>query len=249
MLKSRKWKILISIVSHGQTELVNELIRDLELQTFADFLIIVRENIKVSDTLSSTTLPHIYTQNIKTCGFAENHNKNYEIAQSQYFLILNPDIRITDKNFLEKYYKHVNENKYEISAPRISDKDGNTEESARSFPTILSLLKKFFTKRIQNIDSLKLNVDSQVNWLAGMFICFESHVYKNLKGLNEKYFLYYEDVDIGWRAQQRDYKSTYIPHLEVVHNARRSSHTNWHFKKLHLSSMFRFLITKILKKT
>jgi N-acetylglucosaminyl-diphospho-decaprenol L-rhamnosyltransferase len=80
------------------------------------------------------------------------------------------------------------------------------------------------------------------DWVVGMFMLFTSDAFRVLKGFDEKYFMYYEDVDIcarGWRA---GHKVLVCPNLKIVHEGRRKSrripqHLLWHlqsFKKYSL---------------
>lgn len=246
--KSTDWKIVISIVSHGQIELVKKLIGDLEKQKFHEFLVIIRENLNQDVERIETALPNIFSKNLQVCGFSENHNKNFEICQSEFFIIMNPDIRIHDKLFLNKIYSTVKKNNYMIAGPKVLDVTGKTEETARKFPTIFSLSKKLIFSKSTQQYSVSSKQNRQVDWLAGMLVCVKSEVYKELSGLNEKYFLYYEDVDFGWRAKREGYASMYIPSLIVEHDARRSSHVIWSYKKMHLKSIARFLFATSIRK-
>jgi N-acetylglucosaminyl-diphospho-decaprenol L-rhamnosyltransferase len=96
----------------------------------------------------------------------------------------------------------------------------------------------------------KSATDSSVfypDWVAGMFMLLKSSTYENLEGFDEKYFLYYEDIDLclrSWRA-----KSSVIvsKNVSIVHKAQRDSHANLGFFILHLKSMCRFFVKHWLR--
>ena len=75
-----------------------------------------------------------------------------------------------------------------------------------------------------------------------MFMIFRSDVFREIGGFDEKFFLYYEDVDICWRLRQKGYEIKLIPSVEVIHDARRESRKNWRYARWHLASMARYLI-------
>ena len=75
-----------------------------------------------------------------------------------------------------------------------------------------------------------------------MFLLFESKKYTNLNGFDESFHLYYEDVDICLRAWKYGFKVLLCKDNEVIHDARRSSHSDLVYMKWHLTSLLRFFI-------
>jgi N-acetylglucosaminyl-diphospho-decaprenol L-rhamnosyltransferase len=76
-----------------------------------------------------------------------------------------------------------------------------------------------------------------------MFMLFPSRVYEELAGLNEKFFLYYEDVDICCRARLRGYEVALDPAAQIVHEAQRASRRDLRHFGWHLRSMMRFFMS------
>ena len=79
------------------------------------------------------------------------------------------------------------------------------------------------------IDGVTLSPD----WVAGMFMLFRKDVYAELAGFDERYFLYYEDVDLCWRLRKRGLDVRLVPTVSATHDARRQSrrsvrHLRWH---------------------
>jgi GT2 family glycosyltransferase len=62
-----------------------------------------------------------------------------------------------------------------------------------------------------------------------------------MRGFDEAYFLYYEDVDLCRRLRKRDYRVVYEPRAEVTHAARRASRRDLRLMRHHLASMLRYL--------
>lgn len=231
----------MSVVSHGQINLVKQLFRDLEQQTFKDFHVIFRKNISEDPLQEKFDFEISEINNLTVKGFGENHNRNFEFCNSNYFIVVNPDIRIHDVKFLEKLALKLDEQVIDICGPKVVTPTGELEDSARNFPTIVSLYKKIFTNQIEKspIDVIQNTID--VDWLAGMFLCFKRDAFLKLHGFDEKYFMYYEDVDICLRAHTAEMKVCCLPTLIVEHSARRDSHKNWYLKKIHIRSMIRYL--------
>jgi len=75
-----------------------------------------------------------------------------------------------------------------------------------------------------------------------MFMMVKRQAFADIGGFDEKFFLYYEDVDLCARFKKAGWAVKYDPRAEVVHDARRTSHTNLRYLKWHLSSMLRYFI-------
>jgi N-acetylglucosaminyl-diphospho-decaprenol L-rhamnosyltransferase len=76
-----------------------------------------------------------------------------------------------------------------------------------------------------------------------MFIGFARHAYERVEGFDERYFLYYEDVDICRRLRGHGYKVLYDPTVSIVHEARRASRTDPRLMRIHAASILRYLRT------
>jgi len=77
-------------------------------------------------------------------------------------------------------------------------------------------------------------------WAAGMFMLFRSRAFCDVNGFDEKFFLYYEDVDICARMHKVGQKIVVCPSATIVHDACRASHHHWRYLRWHLASMIRF---------
>jgi GT2 family glycosyltransferase len=81
-----------------------------------------------------------------------------------------------------------------------------------------------------------------------MFMLLDSKAFRTLGGFDERFFLYYEDVDLCCRIRLAGCSLTICPAVNVVHDARRASHRNLRFMKWHLASMIRFFCSPVFWK-
>jgi hypothetical protein len=88
---------------------------------------------------------------------------------------------------------------------------------------------------------------SNPDWVAGMFMLFPRDVFLKIGGFDERYFLYYEDVDLCARLTLADYKILLCSTVSVIHDARRSSHKNLRYMRLHSTSMLRFFLSDVYR--
>lgn len=230
---------MVSIVSHGQADLVGLLLGDLAKICSAVDEIIVTLNIEELFEFDNRLFPCPVkvVRNTKPLGFGANHNKAFSLSQGDYFCVLNPDIRLYGNPF-PGLLSHM-QAETGIVAPKVINSRGEVEKSARKFPTPLAILKKAFTR--EGDDSV-LNTASP-DWVAGMFMVFPAHVFRELKGFDERYFLYYEDVDICARLKLAGYAVQFCPEVAVEHDAQCRSHSDAAYRTLHLKSMIRYFLS------
>jgi hypothetical protein len=121
------------------------------------------------------------------------------------------------------------------------DAVGKPEDSARRFPTFSSLLKKAFAG--QPGPEYPSDQGAQpVDWIAGMCMALRSAAFAQMGGFDERYFLYYEDVDLCRRLHAAGYAVMYEPRASVIHHARRTSRRHPRYMAIHAASALRYLL-------
>jgi N-acetylglucosaminyl-diphospho-decaprenol L-rhamnosyltransferase len=240
--------VTLSVVSHGQGHLIDTLFRD--LRTYCGSGIEVTLTLNLPETLpfDPALMPFKVRviRNPQPKGFGDNHNAAFASGCSAYFCVINPDIQLTDNPFPE-LIKALNNPRVGIAAPLILDSQHESADSARKFPTVLSILGKVFHKKTTP-DYVIAGDVLYPDWVAGMFMLFRREVFAELHGFDKGYFLYYEDVDLCVRLRLAGYVTALCPGVSAIHDAQRASHRSFRYLKWHLSSMLRFFILSALRK-
>lgn len=235
-------KISVSIVSHRQADMVRELLVDIN-NVCHDCSLEVILTLNLPESLNLNTcdfsFPVLMHSNAIPKGFGENHNQAFRLASGDYFCVMNPDIRL-NRNPFEALLASSVDSGIGMVAPVVLGADGAPEDSARHFPTFTKILKKIFTKSWTS-DYVMQDKPIDVDWAAGMFMLFPRSVFERIKGFNERYFLYYEDVDICARLHLAGLRVVVCPAARVVHHAQHSSHRSLKYLRWHLTSLIRFL--------
>lgn len=232
--------ITVSIVSHGQKPLVEALLTDLE-KCHAIFKIVLTTNIpEPKITIPSSLDERVEViHNLTPKGFGANHNSAFALCTTPYFAVLNPDIRIPQDPFPE-LLTIANERKSAVCTPAILSPNGSIEDNARVFPTPWGIVRK-----LSGIDDGRIPYQLEAppfspDWIGGMFMLFDSTAFRAINGFDEKFFLYYEDVDICARLRNLGHKIIACPSCRVIHDGQRASRRSALYLRWHLSSMFRF---------
>ncbi|MDC0906584.1 glycosyltransferase family 2 protein [Gammaproteobacteria bacterium] len=238
-----KPSLSISIVSHGQGELIRPLLKDFllaDFTAFEDVLLIITLNIEEDDLfLLEPPIRTIVIRNLWPMGFGANHNQAFGVSDADYFVVINPDIRLVDFSFS----RLITENKAidGVCSPAVRSPSGFFEDSARRYPSVSRILKRVLLRR-RELDYSEDNSGCiQVDWVAGMFMLFKSQTFRRFGGFDTRYFMYLEDADICRRLNHSGFKVLYDLRQYVIHDARRNSFKNHQHLKWHLRSMFRFI--------
>ena len=241
-------RISVSIIVHRQADLAFKLLEDLNQLGQIDLEILLTVN--VPETIPFTDrdfkFPVSYIRNRNPQGFGANHNQAFKRTNGHYFCIANPDIRLPNNPFLA-LSQVLEDQRAAAVVPIITNGYGHQEDSIRRFPTPASIIAKSLGiwPRIE----YPLQTEPfACEWAAGMFLMFKPSVFSAVGGFDERYHLYYEDVDICARLKLAGHRIVACPAASVIHNARRESHQNLRYMKWHLQSMLRFFLSRTYRR-
>ena len=229
-------------MSHGQNALVNTLLADLDRVCPQPISVIVTENIpdRVGLVMTGLGFPVRHLVNAAPKGFGSNHNAAFAYCSSPVYCVVNPDIRL-DHDPLAALLEALQAPSVGVAGPLVRNPAGGVEDSARRFPTVTSLLRKFI-RPSRGPDYIRGDGPVRVDWIAGMFMAFRAEAYRAVGGFDEKFFLYYEDVDICARLKKRGLGACFVPAASVTHDARRTSRRDLRFMGIHAASALRYLM-------
>ena len=227
---------MISIVSHGQCELVATLLRSIDRHLLTkehEVLIVVTQNLKEENNYSSKFTTTTLT-NLRRKGFGSNHNSAFEAYASDFFLIVNPDIVLEETFDLDLLVTKMCDNFVGISSPLIVDANNIEEDYKRSDLTLYNLLKRYVLRAS----------DPEFDWYAGMFLIVRSDAFRSISGFDPKFFMYVEDCDLCMRARRNKVKLMDFSDVTVKHLAQRASRKNLKHFKWHLQSLIKYWFSK-----
>ena len=158
----------------------------------------------------------IFNQYVK--GFGDNHNNEFKLCKTTYFCILNPDIRLNKKIFTDLIHLKQLE-KINILGPSIVNDNKQKSINSRQFPGWFFLINRFLNISTKEYSFKQTEDIIFTDWIGGMFLIIASSDFKKLKGFDNDFFLYFEDVDICKRAANIGFTEAQSRKIEVIHNA------------------------------
>jgi len=234
--------ISISIVSHGQVQLLAKTLQD--LSAFAgqqSFEVLLTLNIPevLAFVPGDFPFPVHVISNPSPKGFGANHNGAFRKASGEWFCVMNPDIRLPCNPF-PLMLAEIERHEGAVIAPLTMSPLGHCEDSVRRFPTLLSLARKALGAGNGRYDYAPGDATFTADWVGGMLMLFKVNAYRRVGGFDEGFFLYYEDVDICARLWRMGGKVLACPGAAVIHEAQRTSRRKARYMRWHASSMARY---------
>lgn len=197
-----------------------------------------------SDKMLKDKFPDINViHNKVNAGFAVANNQAILKAKGEYILLLNPDTIVEEGTFLKALtYLEENPNTGGLGVKMIDGKGCFLPESKRGLPTPLVAfyklfgLAKLFPKskifgryHLGFLDKEKIH---EVDVLPGAFMLIPKKVLNEIGLLDERFFMYGEDIDLSYRITKAGYKNIYFPKSNIIHfkgESTKKSSTNYVF--------------------
>lgn len=193
-----------------------------------------------------------YVRNERNVGYGRAINQGMAAARGRYYLILNPDVEV-GADSVERLAAHLEAHPGAgMVGPKLFSPDGSLQYSARRFYTLRAILLRrtplgrLFPRARALREHLMLDWDHdevrEVDWMLGGAIMVRRTAVADVGGMDERFFLYFEDVDWCSRMHQRGWRVVYIPDAHMVHAHQRASARGFlsRGQRMHLESALRF---------
>ncbi len=192
-------------------------------------------------------------RNGRNLGFAKACNQGILAARARHILLLNPDMRVR-ADALAKTVAYADAHPTEgIFTGLLLREDGVPVRSIRRFPTfwdqflVLSKLGKAFPRALERYEGKDLDLlqEQDVDSVRGAYLCIPERVLRVLGGLDERYFIWYEDVDYCRRAILSGFRVRHLPEIVAYDRVGRSFAQRtvaWKQQRI-LTSMVRYFET------
>jgi GT2 family glycosyltransferase len=184
-------------------------------------------------------------------GYGVGHNMVISRSESQYHLVLNPDVLVAKDCLTEALLFLIAHPEVGLLTPAVINGEGSRQYLCKRYPSVLDLflrgfapsfLWKLFQKRLDHYEMRDV-IGDEVVWdvpiVSGCFMLFRRSVLRQLGGFSSAYFLYFEDFDISLRTA-RVARIAYVPKVRITHFGGRAAHKGWRHIGLFLSSLATF---------
>ena len=169
----------------------------------------------------------IVVQNLQNLGFAAANNKGIQRADGQYVFFLNPDTIILSGSFDKLTAFMETHPDVGLCGPQILNPDMTIQRSARRFPNFGGMFYRFTLFKYLGLfrryagywkmDDFDHTSQKEIEQLMGAALIAKTSLVKELSGFDERFFMYYEEVDLCLRIKQFGLKVMFYPEAKIIH--------------------------------
>jgi hypothetical protein len=158
-------------------------------------------------------------RNPQNTGFAAANNLGLRVSQGRYVALLNPDTLLRD-DALSRLVRWLDDHpRVGAVGPQLLQPDGQPQPySYGSAPTPQYVLRRMWARlRGRYLHGWTGTQPQQVDWVAGTCMIVRRSAFEAVGGLDERFFLYFEDVDWGWRLRRAGWSVVFLPDVAIIH--------------------------------
>lgn len=165
-------------------------------------------------------------QSGENLGFGKACNLGAGLADSEFLLFLNPDAAVFPET-LEKalaFMKHEANSHIGICGVQLLDESGQVARSCSRFPSLKGFLARAFglDKAMPRLGLAMAewshDKTQKVDQVIGAFFLVRRELFETLGGFDERFFVYFEEVDFSYRAKQLGWHTMYLADVQAFHS-------------------------------
>jgi len=205
-------------------------ISDLNGDGFKLSRVVVVDNASTDNSiegLEDLALPMEIIRNNKNIGFAAACNKGAKNSKADYLLFLNPDTKLFNNSLIGPltYMEKLGNERVGICGIQLVDEKSVVKCTCARFPTLVHFISKilglnqlfpnlFSSSYMTEWDHMENKIVDQV---MGAYFLVRHSLFKELDGFDERFFVYFEDVDFSLQAYKAGWKSVFLSESKVYH--------------------------------
>lgn len=192
--------------------------------------------IHILDNASGDNLDDLVSERVfvwyhnKNEGFGAGHNILSQKSDSDFILILNTDLLFTQEGSIARLIEIICKTGADIVGPMLRTVKGESQywdhgelSAHKTLAFFQDITGKCFWKPRDQAGT--------VAWVSGAVLLIKRKLFEDLKGFDESFFLYHEEVDLCFRARRAKAKVWYDPSVEVMHFGGVVASTRKYFPK------------------
>lgn len=230
----KKLDLSVVIVNFNTKELLGNCLDSIARYTKGiNYEIIIVDNASSDGSVDEIKKRRLRVKGLKTIfnkenlGFATANNQGIKLSQGQYILLLNSDTKLHE-NSLSKMIEWMDAHlKVGISSCMLLNPDKSIQETGGYFPNLLRIfLWASFLDDLPLVPGIfgsyhphgsLYKKEKELDWVTGAFFLVRDEVIKDIGLLDDKFFMYVEEVDYCYRVKSRGWEIRYVPNTSIVH--------------------------------
>ncbi len=212
----------------------------------------------VQDLLNGGEQDDDYRLNYHHCGsnlgFGGGNNLVVNGLASDFHLILNPDVALTESALETALSRMRGDSSIVLLSPHVSSEESTQEYLCKRYPSVLVLLLRAFAPEfLRNLFHDRLahyemrdvcagENEAEVVLASGCFMLLRTDALRECGGFDERYFLYFEDFDLSLRLAALG-RLIFDPTVKIVHHGGYAASKGFAHIGMFIKSGIRFFNT------
>ena len=166
-------------------------------------------------------------KNKDNLGFGKACNSGVKNSQSDFILFLNPDAMVYEDTF-HKLFDYIEKNDNSdvvVYGVQLIGDDGKVQRTCARFPNLSNFLVKVLGLNKLNskyfetyhLEEWNHNETKQIDHVIGAFYLIKREIFNSINGFDERYFVYFEDLDLSKRVYDSGYRTIYLSEIQAYH--------------------------------
>lgn len=215
----------IVIVNWNSGHLLRECIDSMQLSTLKPQSITIVDNNSTDSSLSFLDETVRLVRSKSNLGFGKACNLGAATGSAKYILFLNPDARLFEVSLSQSlaFLEYPLNAQVGICGVQLLDNRNVVARSCSRFPTPASFfshsaaLSKFFPRLGHSMVDWHHTITQDVDQVIGAFFLVRRSLFSDLGGFDERFFVYYEELDFSYRARLSGWRSVYLADVQAFH--------------------------------
>ncbi|MET4158942.1 glycosyltransferase family 2 protein [Agromyces sp. PvR057] len=174
--------------------------------------------------------------------------------QIGFILISNPDVELRSGAVAALVEALESDEGIGAVGPKVLNADGTPYPSARTLPSLRTGVGHALFSRVwpanpwsrrYRLATADPDVRREAGWLSGSCLLVRRSAFESLGGFDDGFFMYFEDVDLGYRLGKAGWTNVYLPTATVMHTGAHSTTSeSERMLQAHHDSAYRYLSKK-----
>jgi GT2 family glycosyltransferase len=255
-------KVTFITVCYNTPNLIRVLLRGVQRMEFSfpyEYLLVDNGNDGTGEMIKAKFPWVTVIQPGSNLGFARAHNLAFKQARGEFVMLLNPDLTVFQGQ-MERLLEHAERHSdVGILGPLLEAPSGMRQESCTRFPTpMIPLYNRTVLGKLPrgrrmldwyHMRDIDHGTPHEAETVYGAAMLIRRQALEAIGWFDERFFMYFEDVDLCRRMWEARWKIHFVPSARFVHYHQRESviHAPWELftnrlTRVHIASAIKYFL-------
>lgn len=166
-------------------------------------------------------------ENKQNFGFSKGNNLGAKKAKGDVLFFLNSDTEIKDSGLLKMIEYLEKHQEVGVLGGKLINIDGTIQRSAGKFFNLWNVFLMLMGMERFGLLRFAKRQESYVDWVSGACMMIKKTLFEKIKGFDEYFFMYVEDLELCFRIKKYGYKTSFYPDIKILHKELGSSNRSF----------------------